>query len=441
MTGLLFGLAPALQATRIDPGPALKESCLAGTGSRSRRRFSLQSLLVISQVAISLLLLTGAGLFMRTLANLQSIETGFRRENLLVFRLNAWQAGYRDSALFAFYKNLESRFAAIPGVRSAARANNPLIGAGAFGWPIVPAGKPKPEHAPTGHGSGFSADATRVLATGPGFFQTTGIRLLGGREFDGRDRQGGPRVAVVNEAWTRINLNGLNPVGQHILDYGMDDKPVDMEIAGLVVNAKYDELTGEYPAVVYVPVAQYPGETTEEATFFLRTAGDPLRYASAVREIVRTADSRIPITGLMSQAAQIEGEMEEQTMMARFCTIFAALSLAIACVGLYGTTSYTIARRTGEIGIRMALGAQRATVLWAVLRDVLVLAAIGLSISAPLAAAAAKAMESFLYGVKPGDPRVLAGAAAILLAAATCAAWIPARRASRIDPMHAVRHE
>jgi hypothetical protein len=280
-----------------------------------------------------------------------------------------------------------------------------------------------------------------VLATGPGFFQTTGIRLLGGREFDERDRQGGPRVAVVNEAWTRINLNGLNPVGQHILDYGMDDKPVDMEIAGLVVNAKYDELTGEYPAVVYVPVAQYPGETTEEATFFLRTAGDPLRYASAVREIVRTADSRIPITGLMSQAAQIEGEMEEQTMMARFCTIFAALSLAIACVGLYGTTSYTIARRTGEIGIRMALGAQRATVLWAVLRDVLVLAAIGLSISAPLAAAAAKAMESFLYGVKPGDPRVLAGAAAILLAAATCAAWIPARRASRIDPMHAVRHE
>ena len=176
-----------------------------------------------------------------------------------------------------------------------------------------------------------------------------------------------------------------------------------MEIVGLAKNARYDDLTGEFPAVVYLPFEQNLDVPVDEMTFFLRTAGNPLGYAGAVREIVHQADARIPVAGLSTQTAQIQREMAPQTLFARLCTAFAMLSLAIACVGLYGTTSYTVARRTGEIGIRMALGAPRRTVVWMVLRDVLILAVLGLAISLPPALAASKLVESLLFGVKPGD--------------------------------------
>jgi ABC-type antimicrobial peptide transport system permease subunit len=214
-----------------------------------------------------------------------------------------------------------------------------------------------------------------------------------------------------------------------------------MEIVGLAANARYDDINGQFPSVVYLPFRQNLAEPVAEATFFLRTPGDPLRYAREVREIVRQADSRIPVTALGSQAAQIEREMAPQILFARLCTAFAALALAIACVGLYGTTSYAVARRTGEIGIRMALGAQRGTVAWMVLREVLILAVLGLAISLPAAIGASKLVESVLVGVKPGDPGTLAAGAAILLTAALIAGYLPARRASRIDPISAVRYE
>jgi ABC-type antimicrobial peptide transport system permease subunit len=200
-------------------------------------------------------------------------------------------------------------------------------------------------------------------------------------------------------------------------------------------------LTGDFPAVVYLPLEQNLGAPIDEMTFFLHTTGNPLEYASAVREIVHQADARIPVAGLSTQVAQIDREMAPQTLFARLCTAFAMLALAIACVGLYGTTSYGVARRTGEIGIRMALGAQRGTVVWMVLRDVLILAILGLAISLPLAFGASKLIESLLFGVKPGDPRALAAAIAILLSAAVAAGYLPARKASRIDPMTAVRDE
>ena len=440
LTGLLFGLAPALQATRVDPMPVLKESRAGEPRSRARLRFSLSRMLVVSQMAISLLLLVGAGLFVRTLSNLQSLEIGFQRENILLFKLNARQAGHHDPEILGFYSDLEKRFAAIPGVRAAAIANSPLIGDGAWGWPVIPVGNPRPEKAPSGHGSGMADTATRVLAAGPGFFTTMHIPLLAGREFDGRDRLGTPPVAIVNEAWAKLNLEGRNPVGQHVVSFGLGKKPREMEIVGLAKNARYDDLTGQFPPVAYLPFEQNLAPVAE-MTFFLRTAGDPLRYASAVREIVHQADARIPVTSLGTQAAQIEREMTPQTLFARLCTVFAILALAIACVGLYGTTSYAVARRTGEIGIRMALGAQRGTVVWMVLRDVLTLAVLGLAISLPAALGAPKFIESLLFGVKPGDPRAVAAAVTILLSAALAAGYLPARRASRIDPMTAVRHE
>jgi macrolide transport system ATP-binding/permease protein len=440
ITGVLFGLAPALQATRVDAMPVLKESRTGGPASRAQR-FSLSWVLVVSQMAISVVLLVGAGLFVRTLSNLQSVEMGFQKQNLLLFKLNAHQAGHRDAEILAFYEDLEKRFAAIPGVHSAAIANSPLIGDGAWGWPVVPVGKKPPENAPNGHGRGMGDDATRVLAAGPGFFTTLKIPLLAGRELDDRDRLRATPVAIVNEAWVKLNLDGRNPVGQRVVSYGQDGKPQEMEIVGLVKNARYDELTGAFPPVVYLPLYQSSAVTVAEVTFFLRTEGDPVGYARPVREIVRQADARIPVTSLSSQVAQIEQEMTAQMLFARLCTAFAMLALAIACVGLYGTVSYNIARRTGEIGIRMALGAQRTRVVGMVLRQVLVLTGVGLLIGVPAAFGMLKMAESFLYGTKPNDPLAITVAVVILLAAAILAGYAPARRASRIDPVVALRHE
>jgi predicted permease len=440
LTGVLFGLAPALQAARVDVMPVLKEARMADPRRRARLGLSLSRLLVVSQIAISLLLLVGAGLFVRTLSNMRGLEVGFRRENLLVFTLNAFQAGHRAPEIISFYSELEKRFGAIPGVRSASAANAPLFD-DAWGWPVVPLGRSRPEHAPTGRGSGAASTATRVLATGPEFFKTMQIPLLAGREFDERDRGGSPFVVIVNEAWAKANLGGPNPVGQTVVSFGMHTKPQQMQVVGLVKNARYEELTGDFPAIVYMPFQQRSDITVEDMTFFLRTPGDPLAYASTVREIVRQADARIPVTNLGTQAAHVDEQMAQQILFARLCTGFAVLALAIACVGLYGTLSYSVARRTGEIGIRMALGAQRSTVVWMVLRDVAILAGVGLAISVPAALSASKLIESLLFGVKPNDPEALAAAIAILVGAALLAAYVPARRASRIDPIVAVRHE
>jgi predicted permease len=440
VTGLLFGLVPALQARNVDPIAALKDGRAGATPSRAWLGFSLDRILVISQMAICLLLLVGAGLFVRTLLNLQSQEMGFQRENILVFKLNAQQAGHSEPEIREFYSDLEKRFAAIPGVRSAAMANSPLIGDGAWAWPIVPVGKERPEKAPSGHGSTSDRSATRVLGTGPGFFSTMHIPLLAGREFGDHDRIGAP-VAIVNEAWVKVNLGGVNPVGQHVTSFHDGMKPRELEIIGLAKNTRYDDLTGDFPAIVYLPIEQNPDASAEEMTYFLSTPGDPLNYAATVREIVRQTDPRIPVEDLGTQAAHIDREMSQEMLLARLCTAFALLALAIACVGLYGTTSYTVARRTSEIGIRMALGARRETVVWMVLRDVMILASVGLAISLPFALGASRLIESLLYGVKPSDPQSIAAAATILLAAALTAGYLPARKASQIDPMTAVRHE
>ena len=441
-TGLLFGLAPALQTARVDPMPVLKETRGGGPRSGAPPRFGLGRMLVISQMAICLLLLVGAGLFARTLSNLHSLDVGFDRDKTLLFKVNARQAGHRNPEILGFYANLETRLAAIPGVRGATMADSPLIGGGAWGWPVVPLGQQRPENAPTGHGSGFSRSATRVLGVAPGFFSAMRIPLVAGREFGEHDRKDTTPVAIVNEAWAKVNLGGGYPVGQSVVSFGLENtKPRQLEIVGLVRNARYDDLTGDFPAVVYLPFEQAPDRLVDEMTYFLRTAGSPLAAAGAAREAVRQADARIPLAALSTQVAQIEREMAPETLFARLCAAFAVLSLAIACVGLYGTTSYTVARRTGEIGIRMALGAKRAAVVWMVLRDVLMLAVMGLVIGLPPALGASKLIESLLFGVKPGDPLALAAALTILLGAALAAGYLPARKASKTDPMAALRHE
>jgi predicted permease len=265
------------------------------------------------------------------------------------------------------------------------------------------------------------------------------IPMLRGREIDDRDRAGSPPVAVVSEEFARRTFGDRNPVGLRIALGGRE--PRDMEVVGVAANARYGGLKGPIPPVVYIPYDQGSFPPISQMTFALRTDRNPLAYLNTVRETVRRADGRIPVTDVKTQAAEIDEQMNQEIVFARLLTAFAVLALVIASVGLYGTMSYAVARRTSEIGIRMALGAGRGSVVWMILRDVCVLAVIGLAISVPAALASSKFVESFLFGLTPTDPCALGVAIAVLVSAALLAGYLPARRAARIDPLTALRHE
>jgi macrolide transport system ATP-binding/permease protein len=420
--GLLFGLAPAIQSTRPDVVPALKD----GPGGGGPRRRA-QNVLVVAQIALSFLILVAAGLFVRTLDKLHSVQLGYSRENILLFSLNARQAGHRDPEIVTFYTDLRKRFEAIPGVSSATLSQSSIISAGHAGKTYRGTMK---IGTVTVRGAG-------VLVAGPRFLTTMQIPLLAGREIDERDQPGSTPVAVISERLARTYFRNENPVGQRIT---FVDEKRDLEIVGVSANLRYGGLKNEEKnaMIVFVALSQ---TSPEGMTYALRTAGDPLRYVKSVQEIVREADSRIPITNVVTQAAEIDRTISQEITFAKLCTGFAVLALLIACVGLYGTVSYNVARQVGEIGIRMALGAPRSTVVWMVLRRVLLLVAAGLAISMPAALSAFHLVKSFLFETQPNDPGTLALAGAILLSAAILAGYAPARRASRIDPLAALRHE
>jgi len=422
LTGVVFGLAPAIQATRVDVMPALKE--IRTKWVPSRMRVSLSDVLVVSQIAMSLLLLFAAGLFVRTLSNLQSVNVGFQRENMLLFQLNARQAGHKGPEMVRFYSDLQKRFSAIPGVHNASLSNRPLFTAG-FSLPIEV--------------SGVKTKETRLLFVGPEFFTTMQVPLLLGRGFDERDHLGSPEVAVVSELFAKINFGSENPVGRRVTM--KDPDPRDMEIIGVVKDARYGGVKRDVPPVVYMPYDQGALKFVDQMTYVVRTSGDPMGFANTIREIVRQADARVPVANVITQTAQIDQAIHQEITFAKLCTAFAILALLIACVGLYGTVAYNVARRTSEIGIRIALGAQRASVVFRVLREVFVLAVVGLAISVPAALSASKYVESFLFGITPNDPLTVLVAVTTLLAAALLAGYVPARKASRIDPMIALRHE
>jgi macrolide transport system ATP-binding/permease protein len=418
--GLLFGLAPAIQSTRPDVMPALKN----GRGGGPRRR--AQHVLVVAQIALSFLLLVAAGLFVRTLNKLHSIQLGYARENILLFSLNARQAGHRDPEITTFYTDLRKRFESIPGVRSASLSQSSIISAGYAGA----------TYRGTIKIGAISVPGAGVLTVGPRFLTTMQIPLLAGREIDDRDKPGSTPVAVISERLARTYFGNENPVGRRIT---FVDENRDLEIVGVSANVRYGGLKeDENPMTVFIAVRQF---SPEGMTYALRTAGDPLRYVKSVYEIVRKADSRIPVTNVITQAAEIDRTISQEVTFAKLCTGFAILALLIACVGLYGTMSYSVARQVGEIGIRMALGAQRGAVVWIVLRRVLLLAAVGLAISVPVALSASRLVKSFLFETQPNDPGTLALAGVVLLSAAILAGYAPARRASRIDPVAALRHE
>lgn len=430
LTGLLFGLAPAMQSTRVDLVSAIKETGFGQpTGRRSPLRIPLSPVLIVGQIAVSLLMLVAAGLFVRTLANLQSVELGFNRENILLFHLNARQAGRPSAEMAGFYGDLLTQFKRIPGVLEASLSNQSLIEAGFGLRHSIPGKKPNRDD--------------RMLVVGPKFFETMQIPILAGRGIDDGDRPGSQPVAVISERFAKVNFGEENPIGRHVQLYRGRPENVmarDMEIVGIARNARYGGLKREVPPVLYISYNQgYP--EPEDMVFELRTVGDPLAYVNSVREIVRQADSRVPLFAVRTQVADIDQTINQEIVFARLCTAFAILALVIAAVGLYGTVSYNVARRTGEIGIRMALGAQRTQVVRMILLRVLALAGIGLAIGIPAALGASKWVASFLFDMKPNDPLALTAAVAILLGAAILAGYAPARRASRIDPMRALRHE
>jgi len=417
--GLLFGLVPAMQATRPDVMPALK----IGRGAGARRR--AQHVLAVAQIAFSFLILVAAGLFVRTLNKLHSVQLGYARENILLFSLNARQAGHRGPEIATFYENLRQRFESIPGVSSATLSQSSIIHADRAGS----------TYRGTMKIGAVTIEGAGVMVTGPRFLTTMQIPILAGREMDDRDQPGSTPVAVISERLARTYFGNENPVGRRIT---FVDEQRDLEIVGVSGNMRYGGLKEGSPMTVFVAASQF---SPDGMTYALRTAGDPRRYVQSVREIVREADSSVPVTNVVTQAAEIDRTIGREVTFAKLCTGFAVLALLMACVGLYGTMSYNVARQVGEIGIRMALGAPRGAVVWMVLRRVLLLAAVGLAISVPAALSASRLVRSFLFETQPNDPGTLVLAGAVLVSAALLAGYAPARRASRIDPLAALRHE
>ena len=423
LTAILFGLAPAIRTTRAE---LLQVTTQRGTGGASA---PFMKALVVAQVAISLVLLVAAGLFSGTLRNLQAVEPGFDAGHLLLFRVQPQLNGYIAPEIAALYSRMIERIEALPGVVSATFSRHPLLSFSRRSSGITVEGVPV-------------ADAgAEVNIVAPNFFETMKIPLLLGRAFHERDTAVAPQVAVVNQVFASRYFAGGTPIGRRFW-FGNPNDSEPIEIVGMTRDAKYTDLRNPTRPTIYVPFQQdVPGQVN----FEVRTAGDPLTLAPAVRQALREIDPNLPLFEIKSQADQARESVAKETMFARLSTLLGTIALLLAAIGLYGTMSYAVLRRTGEIGIRMALGARRATVIGMVLRDTFAMAAIGIAIGIPAAFAASRAshmvLDEVLFGLEPNDPVTIAGAAAILVSVAMLAGFVPARKASKVDPIIALQSE
>jgi predicted permease len=426
-TGLAFGLAPALQATRIQIVPALKDARADESSAMPRAR--LGRLLVALQVALSLVLLVAAGLFGRTLANLHGIEVGFNRDNVLLFGVRPGAVGYAPEALGPLFEDLRERLGILPGVAGVSLSNQPLPMGGGTMAPAVVDGVPPPPLRDSGR------RPTAVLTSvGPGFFRTMQIPIVSGRDLGSADHATAPLVLVVNRLF--LETFGVTAaVGRGVTIDGRR-----YEIVGVVDDALAFTLKEERKPIVYFSYLQSARPPTS-MTYELRTAGDPLALAGAIRETVRQVDDRLAIHDLRTQTTHIDQAIRQEITLARLGSLLAGLALAIACVGIYGTVAFAVARRTSEIGIRMALGAPAGRIIRMVLRDVLLLAIIGLAAGVGLSLIGSRYVSALLYGIESTDAATFAAATGVLLACGLVAAVVPALRAARIDPMLAVRRE
>ena len=428
LTGLLFGLAPAFRATRVDLTPALKQS--AASLGAGREPMRLTKTLVISQVALSLVLLFGAGLFVRTLVNLVTLDVGFQRDNLLLFGVAPVEAGYQGHRFAALCQEIQSGVARLPGVRGATASMHLLLSGSSRGNTItVPGYTPAPQE----------NMSIRVLPVGTDFLRTMGIPLLMGRDLTAHDDEKAPKVSLINERMARRFWPNQNPIGKH---FTMAKS--DFEVVGVVRDAKYDSLRRDVSPTVYHPFVQTL-DTMRHMHFEVRTLGDAKALIPEVRKVVASIDKRLPLFDVLTQQQQIDALLLQERLFAKLTTAFGVVALVLVCVGLYGIMSYALARRTSEIGIRMALGAQRGDILNMVLREVFALTGIGVLLgvaaSYVIARLAASTVSGLLFGLKITVISAIAVAALVMIGVAIMAGFGPARRASRIDPIVALREE
>jgi predicted permease len=423
-TPIVFGLAPALRATRTDLAAEFQGGTRTlGGGARS----SLGRGLMVVQIALSLVLLVGTGLFVRTLRNLEGVDPGFNPHQLAVFRIDANSAGYGRAELPALQARLQERLASLPGVRAATFASNPLLaGVRSTRRLSLPGDTAPPQ-----------AFLTNGVA--PNFFAAMELPLLLGRAFTDRDTVGSPRVAIVNQKAARQLFGDANPVGRRLLFGPIPSEPArEVEIVGVARDAKYTSLRQDVPATVYLPAAQQLDGT---AHYYVRATRNPAAMFGAIRAAVRDVDPTLPAIDLRTNEEQIERISAEERLFARLSGVFGTVALVLACVGLYGLISFMVIQRTGEIGVRMALGARPGQVLRLVLRESLVLVILGTAVGAMAGHGAGRFVESMLFGLTPGDPLTYGVVAAGLVVVALLASLIPARRAVRVDPLVALRAE
>jgi predicted permease len=428
LTAMLFGAAPAWRATRAGSVSGLKStpSIAAGRGPR----FLVGRYLVSLQIALSLLLVVGTGLFLRTLMNLAAVDLGFQADRILTFQTDPEKTGYKPAQAGEIYRRLEERIAAIPGVEAVGMSHLPLIGGVTTNGRVRLPGDSK-------------GNLTWFLDCSDSFLSVAKIPILVGRDFNRADFDRPVPSAIVNETFVKRYLPGVSPIGRisYPPGWGAKDKASEpFTIVGVVRDAHYRGVRDAVPPTAYVPYAyRAPGDS--RMVFMIRARIAPMSLVSAVRQAVAAVDANLPVAEMRTEREQIDRSLGSERMFATLVTMFGAIALVLAAIGIYGVMAFSVARRTPEIGIRMAIGAQRGDVQWLVLRQSLSLAALGVFVGIPSALELTSLVSKLLYGVKPNDPISLIGAVMVMIAVAGLAAWIPARRASRIDPMVALRNE
>jgi predicted permease len=424
LTGILFGLAPAFRGSRVDVTPTLKENAGAKSGSGSvGRRFGLGGGLVIAQVALSVIVLAGAGLVVRSLANLKAIDPGFDTRNLLQFAINPSLSGYyKSEQIEPLYRELQSRLSGLPGVASVSYSSDTLLDGSLWTSSVRIDGS-----------TDKSTVDTQMLSVGADFFETMKIPLMTGRTLTTADMEISHPVAVVNKEFVRRFLENRAPLGLHI--GGDDPKDPQYEIVGVVGDTKYAGLRDAIGPTAYTPVRD------SEVHFVLRTATKPEALIPAIRKVVSNLDSNLPLWSVRTQAERINQLLFNERLLARLASLFGVLALCLACLGIYGLLSYDVARRTREIGIRTALGAQKPDVLRLVGRQGMALIVCGAVLGIAAAMGVTRSLQSILFGVQPTDPWTFAAVCGLLIFVGALACYIPARRATRVDPMVALRYE
>jgi predicted permease len=426
LAAILFGLLPALQVSRPDLVGALKEQAGSIAGGRGRLRRTL----VVVQVAMSLLLLMGSGLFLRSLRNLRTVDPGFESTNLIRFKIDPMLSGRDVEGAKAFYRELQERLESVPGVESAGLAVVAIMEGDEWDSTVRVEGYRSQD------GEDMNPHFNSVS---PGYFRTLGIPILAGQDFDHRLGTPARKAVIVNQTFARRYFGDQSPLGYHIGWDSGPEAPPDLEIIGVVEDAKYEGLDEEIPRQIFVAYPQ--NDWASEMTAYVRSTLPSERVFEAVRAEVRSLDPRIPLFEMNTMEDQLDRSLAIQKLVAFLSSAFGALATVLALVGLYGVTAYGVARRSREIGIRMALGAGSSRVMRTVLYEVLALAAVGVAIALPLTWWLTKLVQSQLFGVEPRDPLSFALAIGALLAVAVLAGVLPARRASRVDPSVVLRYE